>query len=68
MAEIINLRRARKQRQRVAAEAKADQNRIDFGRSKAERSLTEARRDKAIHELDGHKLALSPDDKGETPG
>lgn len=67
MAEIINLRRARKQRQRVAAEAKADQNRIDFGRSKAERNLTEARREKAVRELDGHKLALPPDDKGEIP-
>ncbi|MGO4735166.1 DUF4169 family protein [Bosea sp. 2KB_26] len=67
MAEIINLRRARKQRQRVAAEAKADQNRIDFGRSKAERSLAEARREKAARELDGHKLAPPPDDKGEIP-
>ncbi|KFC73780.1 hypothetical protein FG93_01469 [Bosea sp. LC85] len=67
MAEIINLRRARKQRQRVATETKADQNRIDFGRSKAERSLTEARREKATRELDGHKLTPPPDDKGENP-
>lgn len=56
MAEIINLRRARKQRQREEAGKQADQNRIAFGRSKAERSLTEAERDKAERSLDGHRL------------
>lgn len=61
MAEIINLRRARKQRARQDAETKAEQNRISFGRTKAERSLTEAERDKAARLLDGHRL--SGDDK-----
>ena len=62
MAEIINLRRARKQRTRQDAEAKAEQNRISFGRTKAERTLTEAERDKAARELDGHRLR-GEDDK-----
>lgn len=57
MAEIVNLRRARKQRERAAAEQQAEQNRISFGRSKAERRLAEAERDKADRTLDGHRLA-----------
>ncbi len=59
MAEIVNLRRARKQRARQQAEVEAERNRIAFGRSKAERLLTEAERDKATRLLDGHRL---PDD------
>ncbi len=62
MAEIINLRRVRKQRARQEAEQQAQQNRIAFGRTKAERSLTEAERDKAARTLDGHHLAR-PDDE-----
>jgi hypothetical protein len=62
MAEIINLRRVRKQRARQEAEQQAQQNRITFGRTKAERSLTEAERDKAARTLDGHHLAR-PDDE-----
>lgn len=62
MAEIINLRRARKQRARQDADEQAQQNRIAFGRTKAERRLTEAERDKAARTLDGHRLA-SPDDE-----
>jgi hypothetical protein len=57
MAEIVNLRRARKQRARQEAEQQAQQNRIAFGRTKAERSLTQAERDKAGRTLDGHRLA-----------
>lgn len=36
-AEIVNLRRARKARARREAEAEAAENRVRFGRSKAER-------------------------------
>jgi hypothetical protein len=64
-AEIVNLRRARKQRARQDAEKTAEQNRISFGRSKAERTLTEAERDKAARTLDGHRL-LGSDDERET--
>lgn len=56
MAEIINLRQARKQKARAQAEKTAEQNRIAFGRTKAERKLTEAERDKAARHIDGHKL------------
>lgn len=63
MAEIVNLRRARKQRARQEAEQQAQQNRVAFGRTKAERSLTQAERDKAARTLEGHRLAAPPDDE-----
>jgi len=63
VAEIINLRQVRKQKARAEAEKTAEQNRISFGRTKAERKLTEAERDKAARHIDGHKL--DRDDKPE---
>ena len=63
MAEIVNLRRVRKQRAREDAEAQAQQNRIAFGRSKAERQLAEAERDKAARGLDGHLLTPDKPDR-----
>jgi hypothetical protein len=51
MVEIINLRIARKARDRAAAAASADANRVKFGRSKGEKlaSTTEtARREKLL--------------------
>ena len=62
MAEIVNLRRARKQRARQDAEAQAEQNRLTFGRTRTERRATDAARDKAARELDGHRLPPSDDD------
>jgi len=56
VAEIINLRQARKQKVRAEAAKTAEQNRISFGRTKTERKLTEAERDKAARHIDGHKL------------
>lgn len=55
MAEIINLRTARKRKARDQASATADQNRITFGRAKAEKDLTKAKSDQAARLLDGHK-------------
>ncbi len=42
--EIVNLRRARKLRERERSQAEAAQNRVLFGRSKAEKRLTESER------------------------
>ena len=56
MPDIVNLRQARKRRDRAAAEKQAESNRLAFGRSKAERRQTEAERDKAERGLDGHRL------------
>ncbi len=55
MADIINLRRIRKDKQRSEHEKQSDANRIKFGRTKAEKLLskTEIKRDAKL--LDGHK-------------
>jgi hypothetical protein len=57
MAEIINLRQVRKDREKAAKEAKAAENRILFGRPKKAKTLTETRKaiEQARHE--GHRLA-----------
>ena len=55
MAEIVNLRRARKRKERAEKEARAAENRIGFGRSKAERALSDARKDLAARRLEGHR-------------
>ena len=56
MGEIVNLRQFRKQKARAEAEKTAEQNRASFGRTKAERELTDAERDKAARHVDGHRL------------
>lgn len=55
MAEVINLRTAKKQAARKAARSTADANAARHGRTKAERDLEKTRADKAARELDGHK-------------
>ncbi len=57
MTEIINLRRARKLKERERQEAQAAQNRALFGRSKAEKRLTESERARAEAGLDARRLA-----------
>jgi hypothetical protein len=61
MAEIINLRQARKRRQRAEKEAQASENRIAFGRTKAERTLGEAQKDLVDRRLEGHKRDDTPE-------
>jgi len=55
MAEIVNLRQARKRKVRAEKEARAAENRIAFGRTKAEKDLTRAEQDMAARRLDSHK-------------
>jgi Domain of unknown function (DUF4169) len=55
MAEPINLNRYRKTKARAESKARADNNAVKFGRSKAEKTLDKARSDKAQHDLDGHE-------------
>ena len=40
--DVVNLRMARKRKARQDREAKAEQNRISFGRTKSERDRTDA--------------------------
>jgi hypothetical protein len=60
MAEIVNLRRARKDKARAGKAARAADNRIRFGRSKAEKRAAEAECERADTGLDGKKLEDQP--------
>lgn len=55
MAEIVNLNRFRKTKAREAAEAKATENRVKFGQSKAERARLAAEKAKLRAVTDGAK-------------
>jgi hypothetical protein len=61
MGDIVNLRRARKQAQRQAAEQKAAANRELHGRSKGRRKLDSAREAKRSRDLDGHRIERKDD-------
>lgn len=63
--EIINLRMARKARARSEKEKQAEQNRLTFGRTKAEKTLTRALNEQADKRLDQGRLS-SRDDNGDT--
>ena len=54
--DVVNLRQFRKQKARSQKEKAAEQNRLTYGRSKAEKSLTDARNEKASRALDQGKL------------
>ena len=55
MAEIINLRKARKAKARAEKEAEAAENRAKFGQRKEERSQSEAAKDLLDRKLDAHR-------------
>ena len=55
MAEVINLRRARKAKDRAAKEKDAEANRVTHGTPKPLRDLAKARADKDLRDLDAHK-------------
>ncbi|MCJ8138913.1 DUF4169 family protein [Falsirhodobacter halotolerans] len=54
MTKVVNLRAARKSREREERRAQGDANAAKFGRTKAERDAQTARADKARRDLDGH--------------
>jgi len=56
LTEIVNLRQTRKQKARERREAAAAQNRVVFGRSKAEKRLIESERALAEARLDARRL------------
>lgn len=55
MAEIINLRNVRKQKARAEKDVQAAQNRVLFGRTKAEKLKQAAEKSLADSKIDGHK-------------
>jgi len=62
MAEIVNLRRARKLKARAVAETEAAANRLAHGRKKAERNQSKAEQEAADRKLDGHRRGDRNDD------
>ena len=56
MAEIVNLRQARKAKARAAEAAKAEENRIAFGRPKTARTLQQKRAALETERHEGHRL------------
>lgn len=65
MGDLVNLRRARKDRDRRRREDEAAENRVKFGRSKAEKLTTKAQDALETRRLDGHRL--EPPADPETP-
>jgi hypothetical protein len=55
MVEPINLNKFRKERAAADAKARAAENRVRFGRTKAEKDLAKAREDKAAKDHSGHE-------------
>jgi predicted secreted protein len=55
MADPINLNRARKIRAQAADKAKAAENRVRFGRTKGEKTVTRLEAEQASRSLDNAK-------------
>lgn len=55
MAEIVNLRHARKQKARAQKEKRAAENRAAFGRGKDEKRAAADQRDRALAALEAHR-------------
>lgn len=56
MAEPINLNRFRKAKRRADAQKQAAENRVAFGRTKAERDIERLKTEKAARELDQKRI------------
>lgn len=55
MGDLVNLRQARKRKQRDEKAKQAEQNRSQHGRTRHERTLADAERSQADKLLDGHQ-------------
>ncbi|WP_425082838.1 DUF4169 family protein [Ruegeria profundi] len=56
MGKPVNLNRYRKEKARAEKKARADQNAVAFGRSKAEKQVVQLQKDKQNRDLDNHEL------------
>ena len=56
MAEIVNLRRARKDKARRDRESEADANRRRFGRTKAEKAADKDAQERSRRDIDSKKI------------
>ena len=56
MTDIVNLNRFRKKKSRAEKEKSAEENRLKFGRTKAEKNKKDAEQAMLDRRLDGHEL------------
>ena len=56
MADVVNLRQARKRRDRTEKAQAAQENRVRFGRTKAAKANDKATRERQQRTVDGAKL------------
>jgi len=62
MSEIVNLNKFRKSKARLGKEDQAAENRVRFGRSKAEKSRAKQDHDRREQDLDGKDMSEPPED------
>ena len=67
MAEIVNLRQARKRKARAADQEAAAENRARFGRTGAQKVRDQAERGRLDRTVDGARLPSGPGSDDETP-
>jgi hypothetical protein len=63
MADIVNLRRARKEKARRERESEAETNRRRFGRTRAGKAADKDADERARRSLDGKRLQPGDDDR-----
>ncbi len=56
VAKIVNLRQARKRRERADKARRAAENRAEHGRSKAEQNRDATERERGTRDFEGHML------------
>lgn len=61
MADIINLRQARKAKERLASETRAQANRVKHGRTKADRRLADMVKHKHDAAIEGARRERTDD-------
>lgn len=62
MTEVINLNQKRKANARVQKEKKASENRVKYGRTKAEKQKEKREAERAQRHLQGHKRETEEDE------
>lgn len=55
MSTSVNLNKVKKERNRASRKARADENAVSFGQSKAQKDLLKAKAEKIARNLDAHK-------------
>lgn len=55
MSIPVNLNKMRKERNRASRKARADENAVNFGQTKAQKDLLKAKAEKIARNLDSHK-------------